>query len=68
MAVKLESGAKLAVEGPAEFRIVSNNGARMVRGRATIRVPGKIKGFTLDTPDVFRGDNRTKRRDRHIGI
>ena len=50
VAVKFESGAKLAVEGPAEFKIVSNNGARMVRGRATIRVPGKIKGFTLDTP------------------
>lgn len=50
IAVKFESGAKLAVEGPADFQIVSNNAARMVRGRATIRVPGKIKGFTLDTP------------------
>lgn len=50
VALKFESGAKLAVEGPADFQIVSNNGARMIRGRATIRVPGKIKGFTLDTP------------------
>ena len=50
VAVRFESGAKLAVEGPADFQIVSNNGARMTRGRATIRVPGKIKGFMLDTP------------------
>ena len=48
--VKFESGAKLAVEGPADFQIVSNNAAQMIRGRATVRVPGKIKGFTLDTP------------------
>lgn len=48
--VRFESGAKLAVEGPAHFQIVSNNAARMIKGRATIRVPGKIKGFTLDTP------------------
>ena len=50
VAVRFESGAKLAVEGPADFQILSNNGARMTRGRATIRVPGKIKGFMLDTP------------------
>ncbi len=48
--VKFESGAKLAVEGPADFQIVNNNGARLIRGRATVRVPGKIKGFVLDTP------------------
>jgi ferric-dicitrate binding protein FerR (iron transport regulator) len=50
VAVRFESGAKLAVQGPADFRILSNNSAQMIRGRATIRVPGKIKGFTLDTP------------------
>jgi hypothetical protein len=50
VALKFESGAKLAVEGPADFQILSNNGARMTRGRATIRVPGKTKGFTLETP------------------
>jgi len=50
MALRFESGAKLAVEGPADFRIVSGNGAEMTRGRATIRVPGPIKGFTLETP------------------
>lgn len=50
MMVRFRSGAKLAVEGPAAFQIVSDNGAEMILGRATIRVPGKIKGFTLDTP------------------
>ena len=50
VAIKFESGAKLAVEGPAEFQMISGNGARMTRGMATIRVPGRIKGFTLETP------------------
>ncbi|MEM6777824.1 MAG: FecR domain-containing protein [Planctomycetota bacterium] len=44
------SGAKLAVEGPAEVIVAGNNRARMKHGLATIRVPGKVKGFTLDTP------------------
>ncbi len=48
--VRFQSGAKLAVEGPADFQIVSQNAVRMLRGRATIRVPGTIKGFTLETP------------------
>ncbi|MEM7143532.1 MAG: FecR domain-containing protein [Verrucomicrobiota bacterium] len=50
IAIKFQSGAKLAVEGPTEIFITGDNGAKMTRGRATIRVPGKIKGFTLDTP------------------
>jgi hypothetical protein len=50
LALRFEDGAKLAIEGPAELQILGSNGARMTRGRATIRVPGKIKGFTLETP------------------
>ncbi|MEM7599955.1 MAG: FecR domain-containing protein [Verrucomicrobiota bacterium] len=50
VALKFESGAKLAVEGPAEFQITGGNGAIMNRGKATVRVPGRIKGFTLETP------------------
>jgi hypothetical protein len=48
--IRFESGVKLAVEGPADLQMVSNNGARMIQGRATVRVPGKIKGFILETP------------------
>lgn len=48
--IRFLSGARLAVEGPTDILITSDNGAGMTRGRATIRVPGKIKGFTLDTP------------------
>lgn len=48
--LRFRSGARLATQGPAEIRITGDNSAEMTRGRATIRVPGKIKGFTLDTP------------------
>ncbi len=48
--LKFLSGAKLATQGPTEILITGDNSAEMTRGRATIRVPGEIKGFTLDTP------------------
>ncbi|MEL6109927.1 MAG: FecR domain-containing protein [Planctomycetota bacterium] len=48
--VKFLSGAKLAVEGPADLVVTGENSARLKRGIATVRVPGPIKGFTLDTP------------------
>ncbi len=44
------SGAKLALEGPAELEILGPNSARLFGGLATVRVPGKIKGFVLVTP------------------
>lgn len=50
IAVRFDSGALLAVVAPAEFEIVGTNAARLLHGRATVRVPGKIKGFVLDTP------------------
>lgn len=43
-------GAILAVESPAEFTILGRNSARLIRGQATVRVPGKKKGFTVVTP------------------
>lgn len=48
--LRFASGAKFAVEAPAEFTITGPNGADLDAGRGTVRVPGKIKGFTLITP------------------
>ena len=47
---RFASGAKFAVEAPAAFTITDANGAHFDFGRATVRVPGEIKGFTLVTP------------------
>ncbi|MEM9367861.1 MAG: FecR domain-containing protein [Planctomycetota bacterium] len=50
LVVRFRSGAKLAIEGPADLVVTGQNSAQMKRGIATVRVPGVIKGFTLDTP------------------
>ena len=50
LALKFDSGAKLAVVGPAELIVDGPNSAQLLRGQATVRVPGKIKGFALQTP------------------
>lgn len=47
---RFASGAKFAVEAPATFTPTGPNGADLDFGRGTVRVPGKIKGFTLVTP------------------
>lgn len=43
-------GAILAVESPAEFKVLGNNSAQLIRGQVTVRVPGKKKGFMVMTP------------------
>ena len=48
--LRFASGAKFAVEAPASFAITGSNGADLDFGRGTVRVPGRIKGFTLVTP------------------
>jgi len=48
--INFQSGAKLALEGPAELEILGPNSARLSHGVTTVRVPGRIKGFVLVTP------------------
>ena len=48
--LRFASGAKFAIEAPAAFTITGSNGVNFDFGRGTVRVPGKIKGFTLVTP------------------
>ena len=50
LALKFDSGAKLAVVGPAELIVGGPNSARLLHGQVMVRVPGKIKGFALQTP------------------
>ncbi|MCH2204074.1 MAG: FecR family protein [Fuerstiella sp.] len=48
--INFQSGARLAVQGPAELKLLGPNSAQLRRGVATVRVPGEIKGFLLVTP------------------
>jgi hypothetical protein len=48
--VNFQSGARLAIQAPAELKLLGPNSAQLKHGVATVRVPGEIKGFVLVTP------------------
>ncbi len=48
--IQFQSDALLAVEAPTKLEILGENAARLFYGVATVRVPGPIKGFELETP------------------
>lgn len=48
--INFQSGARLAVQAPAELKLLGPNSAQLQHGVATVRVPGEIKGFVLVTP------------------
>ncbi|MGI9497499.1 MAG: FecR domain-containing protein [Mariniblastus sp.] len=48
--INFQSGARLAIQAPAELKLLGPNSAELQYGVATVRVPGEIKGFVLITP------------------
>ena len=50
--VTFESGAKMIVEGPAQFTLVSNMEADFQVGRMTSYCPPSAHGFTVQTPEA----------------
>jgi hypothetical protein len=46
------SGARVAIEGPAEFQVVSPREASCRRGRLTADVPPQARGFCVGTPQM----------------
>jgi len=46
------SGARVVIEGPAEFQIVSPSEASFRNGRLTAEVPPQARGFRVGTPQM----------------
>lgn len=46
------SGARVAIQGPVELEIISENGASCRRGRLTAEVPPQARGFRISTPQL----------------
>ncbi len=44
------NGARVALEGPAEFSLVSSTEAQLARGRLTAEVPTEARGFRVVSP------------------
>ena len=53
-------GAVVALEGPADLRIVSGTRILAVRGRITAHVEGRAKGFAIETPNTLVVDQGTE--------
>lgn len=46
------SGARVVIEGPAEFQVISPNEASFRMGRLTSEVPTQARGFQIQTPQM----------------
>lgn len=46
------SGARVAIQGPAELEIIAENEASCRRGRLTAEVPPQARGFRISTPQL----------------
>lgn len=68
------SGARVVIEGPAEFQIVSPSEASFRNGRLTAEVPPQARGFRVGTPlmnvtdlgTVFGLDVKERRTELHV--
>jgi hypothetical protein len=50
------SGARVVIEGPAEFQLISANDASCRRGRVLADIPPQARGFRIATPQTSMTD------------
>ena len=48
--IEFYQGARVLIEGPAEFHLVSSGEATCTRGKLSANVPPQAKGFRINTP------------------
>lgn len=48
--IEFYQGARVSIEGPAVFRLISSGEAFCEKGRLSAHVPPQAKGFRIDTP------------------
>ena len=53
-------GVQVALEGPADLRILSDMRILASRGRITAHVDGRAKGFAIETPNTLVVDQGTE--------
>jgi len=58
--VEFSRGARVVLEGPADFCLTSNNSGELTRGRLSAVVPEPAHGFAVQTPRFTAVDHGTK--------
>lgn len=56
----LQAGAEIVVEGPAEFKLASDNRVELSSGHLLAQVPAEATGFTVQTPTSTLVDRGTE--------
>ena len=54
------SGARVVLEGPVSFQLISSQEASCERGKLTAEVPAQARGFRIETPQVVVHDLGTE--------
>ncbi len=60
LSVEFGCGATVAIQGPAEFKIVSDKKGFLQFGNLTAKAPPQAKGFTIETPSCQSVDLGTE--------
>ncbi|MBI5802488.1 MAG: FecR domain-containing protein [Verrucomicrobia bacterium] len=58
--IEFARGARVVLEGPAEFQLISESNAELRSGRMRAHVPEPAKGFTITTPGMVLVDRGTE--------
>jgi len=58
--IEFSRGARLVLEGPAEFELLSTNSGALRRGKLVATVPESAHGFTVQTPGFLVTDYGTQ--------
>lgn len=58
--IEFARGARVVLEGPAEFQLISERNAELRSGRMRAHVPEPAKGFTITTPGMVVVDRGTE--------
>lgn len=58
--IEFARGARVVLEGPAEFQLISESNAELRTGRMRAHVPEPAKGFTITTPGMVVVDRGTE--------
>lgn len=58
--IEFARGARVVLEGPAEFQLISESNAELRSGRMRAQVPEPARGFTISTPGMVLVDRGTE--------
>ena len=60
VSIKFSKGAEVVIEGPADFELLTDEQMMLLSGKLSAKVPGRAKGFIVQTPTATVVDYGTE--------